>query len=94
MRRRTFWGCGVGRKWNCVMHKRTKKPDSEWQYRKDAFPEDNDIHIQWFKVCWAIWILIEATETNKIVVPEGLNLLARLFHLNVFCGKRMNLENL
>ena len=63
-------------------------------YREYAFTEDDDIHVERLEICRAIWILVEATETHQIVVPEKLDFLSRLLHLNILCGKRMNGENL
>ena len=41
-----------------------------------------------------VWILVEASETDEVVVAEELDLLACFFHLNIFCGQRMDTENL
>ena len=63
-------------------------------YRKRAFSEDDDIHIERLKVGRAIWVLVETTETDKVVVPEQFNFLASFLHENIFCGKRMDGEHL
>lgn len=63
-------------------------------YRKDAFSEYDNVHVQRFQVCWTVWVLIEATETYKVVVPEELDLFACLLHLDIFRRQRMDIEHL
>lgn len=45
-------------------------------------------------MCWTVWVLIEATETYKVVVPEELDLFACLLHLDIFRRQRMDIEHL
>ena len=40
-------------------------------------------------MCRAVWILVEASETDEIVSSEQLDLLTRFLHLNILCGKRV-----
>ena len=63
-------------------------------YREDAFPEDNDVHVERLEICRAVWILVKATETNEIVVPEQLDLLPRFFHLDILRRKGVNRKDL
>lgn len=42
----------------------------------------------------AVRILIEAPETDKVVVPEQFNLFTSFFHLDVFNGQRVDGEYL
>jgi hypothetical protein len=42
----------------------------------------------------AVRILIEAPETDKVVVPEQFNLFTSFLHLDVFHGQRVDREDL
>jgi len=96
MRRRTFWGWGVGRKWNCTNRVliESGNPKGEPRHRKDAFPENDDVHVQWLEVRRTVRVLIETPETDEIVCPEEFDLLARFFHLDVFRCEWVNAKNL
>ena len=59
-----------------------------------SLTEHDDVHVQRLEMCWAVWILIEAPETNEIVCSEELDLLTRFLHLNIFCSKWVNAKNL
>jgi hypothetical protein len=63
-------------------------------YRECAFSEDNDIHVQRLQICWTIWILIERTETDKVVISEKLNLFTRFLHEDIFDCQRMDTKDL
>jgi hypothetical protein len=63
-------------------------------YRQNAFAEYDNIHVQWFEIRWAIWVLVETAETNKVIIAEKLNLFPSFFHLNVFRGKRVDGKDL
>jgi hypothetical protein len=63
-------------------------------YGEYTLSENDDVHVERIEVRGAVLILIKAAETDKVVVPEELDLLARLFHLYVFCCQRMNGEDL
>jgi hypothetical protein len=65
-----------------------------WTYRKCAFSEDDDVHVERLKVCRAILILVETSETNEIVIPEKFNLFTRFFHENIFRCQWMDIEDL
>lgn len=62
--------------------------------RQGPFSEYYYIHVQRFEVGGAIWILIEAAKTDEVVVAKQFNLLARFFHLDIFCRKGMDVEDL
>lgn len=64
----------------CTAQKKTRT------YRQDALTKDDDVHVQRLEIGGAVRILIEASETNEVVVPEKFNLLASFLHLDVFCG--------
>jgi hypothetical protein len=97
MRRRTFCGWGVGRKWNYASG--DDQPDliireESYFYRENPFTENDDIHVQWLEVSRTIGILVETPEADEIVRPEELNLLARFFHLDIFRCQRVNAKDL
>ena len=41
-----------------------------------------------------VWVLVERAETDEIIVAEKFNLLASLFHKDIFCCKRVDAEYL
>ena len=96
MRRRTFCGCGVGRKWNCTSRVSAESGNLKGGplHRKDAFTENDDVHIQWLEVRRTVRVLIKTPETDEIVCPEEFNLFARFFHLDIFRCQGVNAENL
>ena len=63
-------------------------------YREDAFTEDDDVHVQRFQIRGAVWVLIEATETYEVVVPEQLDLLPGFFHLDILRCQGVDGEDL
>ena len=63
-------------------------------YRKNPLTEDNDVHVERLEICRAVWVLVKATETNEIVVPEQLDLLPRFFHLDILRRKGVNRKDL
>ena len=63
-------------------------------YRQCALSEDYYIHVEGLKICRAVWVLVERPETDKVVVSEELDLFARLLHLDIFDGQRVNTESL
>jgi hypothetical protein len=66
-------------------------------HRQCPLSEYYNVHIQWLQMRWAVGILVETSETDKVVVTEQFNLFTRLLHLNVFRSQwmyRKNLDNL
>lgn len=63
-------------------------------YRKDALPEDDDIHIQRLQIGRAEIVLLKTPEADKIIIPEELDLLARLLHLDIFSCQGVDIEYL
>ena len=63
-------------------------------YRKDALSEDDDVHVERLKVRRAVLILLETSETDKVVGSEKFDLFASFLHENIFCCKRVNREDL
>ena len=63
-------------------------------YREYTLSEDNDVHVEWFEVGRAVLVLVETAETDKEVVSKKLDLLARFFHLDIFCCEWMDREYL
>ena len=45
---------------------------------KGAFAEDDDVHVEWLEVRLGVRVLVEGSETDKIVVSEQFNLFASL----------------
>jgi hypothetical protein len=39
-------------------------------HRQRSLSKDNDVHVQRFEVCLTVWILVERSETNKVVVSK------------------------
>lgn len=56
--------------------------------------EDDNVQIDWLEVGGAEGILIERSETNKIVVLEDLDFFTRLLELDVFSRERVKPERL
>ena len=63
-------------------------------YRKNALSEDDDVHVQRLQIRWAEVILFETSETDEVVVPEELDLLAGFLGLDIFCRERMDTKDL
>ena len=62
--------------------------------REDALAEDDDVHVQRLEVRRAVRVLVERAEAHEVVVPEELDLLARLLHEDVLCRQRVDGEHL
>ena len=58
-----------------------------------ALAEYHNVHVEWFQVCRTVWVLVKRTETDKVVVTEQFNLLASLFHENIFRRQRVDAES-
>jgi hypothetical protein len=43
---------------------------------------------------WAIWVLVEGTETDEVVIPEQLNLFTGFLHKNILRRERVDIEDL
>jgi hypothetical protein len=65
-----------------------------WTYGENTFSEYDDVHVERLKVGGAVLILVETAETDKIIVAEQFYLLARFFHLDIFCRQRMDRKHL
>ena len=39
-------------------------------YGKSSFPEYYHVHVDGIEVGWAVWILVEASETDKIIATK------------------------
>lgn len=63
-------------------------------YGEYAFSEYDNVHVEGLEVCRTVLILVETSETDEIIVPEKLNLFADFLHLDIFCGQRVNIEDL
>ena len=63
-------------------------------YRKDALSEYDDVHVERFEVGWAVWILVETTEADQVVVSEQFDLFSCFFHLDILSREWMNMEDL
>ena len=63
-------------------------------HRECSFPEDNDVHVERFEVGWAVRVLVETTEADKVVVPEKFDLFSCFFHLDILSREWMNMEDL
>jgi hypothetical protein len=49
-------------------------------YREDAFPEDDNIHVDGLEVCWTVRILVESAKANQIIVTEEFDFLTGFLH--------------
>lgn len=68
------------RKWNYERDKRSDAGQGSTRYiiqkhgrrayRESTFAEDNNVHVQRFEVCLTVWVLIERSETDEVVVSE------------------------
>ena len=63
-------------------------------YRKNTITEDDDIHVERLEVSRAVWILVETTETDEVIVSEKLNLFSSFFHLDILSREGMDMEDL
>jgi hypothetical protein len=50
----------------------------DWTHRQGALAEDDDVHVERLEVRLGVRVLVERSETDKIVIPEQLNLLSSL----------------
>jgi hypothetical protein len=66
----------------------------EATHREDALPKDDDVHIQRLQIGRAEIILLETPEADEIIIPEKLDLLACLLHLDIFSCQGMDVEHL
>lgn len=71
-----------------------RKAGKEQTHGQGPFTEYDDVHIQGFKVCLTIRILIERSETDQVVVPEQLDLLSSFFQQDILCRQRVDPKHL
>ena len=63
-------------------------------YRENTFPKNDDVHVERFKVCRAVLVLLKTPKTDEIIRPEKFDLLAGFFHEDIFCRQWMYREHL
>jgi hypothetical protein len=56
----------------------------------DSFAENDDIHVDWLEVVFAVHVLLKGAVVDKVVISELLDLFKRLLHHNVFSGQRID----